>query len=64
LGLFLGLGSLLFQSDLHGKLHRRLPRSPLLASWGKFVPDPTPLAGIAAAFLDALKIMVTMDFGG
>ena len=41
-----------------------VPRSALVASWGEFTPDPTPLARIAAARAAALKIMETVDFDG
>jgi iron(III) transport system substrate-binding protein len=41
-----------------------VPRSALVASWGEFTPDPTPLAEIAAARAGALKIMETVDFDG
>lgn len=37
-------------------------RSALVASWGEFTPDTTPLADIAAARAAALKIMETVDF--
>jgi iron(III) transport system substrate-binding protein len=39
-------------------------RSALVASWGEFTPDPTPLADIAAARAAALKIMETVNFDG
>ncbi len=39
-------------------------RSALVASWGTFTPDPTPLADIAAARASALKIMETINFDG
>ncbi|OYX25699.1 MAG: iron ABC transporter substrate-binding protein [Rhodobacterales bacterium 32-66-7] len=39
-------------------------RSVLVASWGEFTPDATPLADIAAARPAALKIMETVDFDG
>ena len=41
-----------------------VPRSALMASWGEFTPDPTPLADIAAQRATALKIMETVDFDG
>jgi iron(III) transport system substrate-binding protein len=39
-------------------------RSALVASWGDFTADPTPLADIAAARAAALKIMETVNFDG
>lgn len=39
-------------------------RSALVASWGEFTPDTTPLADIAAARPAALKIMETVNFDG
>jgi iron(III) transport system substrate-binding protein len=39
-------------------------RSELVASWGEFTPDTTPLADIAAARATALKIMETVDYDG
>ena len=39
-------------------------RSALVASWGEFTPDTTPLADIAAARAAALKIMETVNFDG
>ena len=39
-------------------------RSELVASWGEFTPDATPLADIAAARAAALKIMETVNFDG
>ena len=39
-------------------------RSELVKSWGEFTPDATPLADIAKARADALKIMETVDFDG
>jgi iron(III) transport system substrate-binding protein len=41
-----------------------VPRSALVASWGDFTPDATPLSEIAAARAAALKIMETVDFDG
>ena len=38
--------------------------SDLVASWGSFTADTTPLADIAAARPTALKIMETVDFDG
>jgi iron(III) transport system substrate-binding protein len=39
-------------------------RSELVASWGEFTPDTTPLAAIAAARAAALKIMETVNYDG
>ena len=39
-------------------------RSELVASWGEFTPDATPLVDIAAARAAALKIMETVNFDG
>jgi iron(III) transport system substrate-binding protein len=39
-------------------------KSDLVASWGEFTPDTTPLADIAKARAAALKIMETVDFDG
>lgn len=39
-------------------------KSALVASWGEFTPDTTPLADIAAARAAALKIMETVNFDG
>jgi iron(III) transport system substrate-binding protein len=39
-------------------------KSDLVASWGEFTPDTTPLADIAAARAAALKIMETVNFDG
>jgi iron(III) transport system substrate-binding protein len=39
-------------------------KSALVASWGEFTPDATPLADIAAARATALKIMETVNFDG
>lgn len=39
-------------------------RSALVASWGEFTPDTTPLADIAAARAAALKIMETINYDG
>jgi iron(III) transport system substrate-binding protein len=39
-------------------------KSDLVASWGEFTPDTTPLATIAAARAAALKIMETVNFDG
>ncbi|MBA3911497.1 MAG: iron ABC transporter substrate-binding protein [Rhodobacter sp.] len=39
-------------------------RSELVASWGEFTPDSTPLADIAAARAAAVKIMETVNFDG
>lgn len=39
-------------------------RSALVASWGEFTPDTTPLSEIAAQRPAALKIMETVDFDG
>jgi iron(III) transport system substrate-binding protein len=39
-------------------------RSELVASWGEFTADTTPLADIAAARATALKIMETVNFDG
>jgi iron(III) transport system substrate-binding protein len=39
-------------------------RSALVASWGEFTADPTPLAEIAKARAAALKIMETVNFDG
>ena len=39
-------------------------RSALVASWGEFTADPTPLADIAAARAAAVKIMETVNFDG
>jgi iron(III) transport system substrate-binding protein len=39
-------------------------RSALVASWGDFTPDATPLADIASARAAALKIMETVNFDG
>jgi iron(III) transport system substrate-binding protein len=39
-------------------------RSALVASWGEFTPDTTPLASIAAARAAALKIMETVNYDG
>jgi iron(III) transport system substrate-binding protein len=39
-------------------------RSALVASWGDFTPDATPLSEIAAARATALKIMETVNFDG
>ncbi len=39
-------------------------RSAVVASWGEFTADPTPLAEIAKARAAALKIMETVDFDG
>ncbi len=39
-------------------------RSELVASWGEFTPDTTPLAEIAATRAAALKIMETVNFDG
>jgi iron(III) transport system substrate-binding protein len=39
-------------------------RSALVASWGEFTPDATPLADIAKARAAALKIMETVNFDG
>jgi iron(III) transport system substrate-binding protein len=39
-------------------------RSELVASWGEFTPDTTPLADIAAARAAALKIMETVNYDG
>ena len=39
-------------------------RSALVASWGEFTADPTPLSDIAAARATALKIMETVNFDG
>ena len=39
-------------------------RSALVASWGDFTADPTPLAEIAKARAAALKIMETVNFDG
>jgi iron(III) transport system substrate-binding protein len=39
-------------------------KSDLVASWGEFTPDATPLADIAAARAAALKIMETVNFDG
>lgn len=39
-------------------------RSALVASWGDFTPDTTPLSEIAAQRPAALKIMETVDFDG
>lgn len=39
-------------------------RSALVASWGDFTPDTTPLADVAAARGTALKIMETINFDG
>jgi iron(III) transport system substrate-binding protein len=41
-----------------------VPRSELVASWGDFTADTTPLADIAAQRAAALKIMETVDFDG
>ncbi|MGL4238512.1 Fe(3+) ABC transporter substrate-binding protein [Tabrizicola sp.] len=41
-----------------------VPRSDLVASWGEFIPDSTPLADIATARAAALKIMETVNFDG
>jgi iron(III) transport system substrate-binding protein len=41
-----------------------VPRSALVASWGEFTPDPTPLAEISAARATALKIMESVNFDG
>jgi iron(III) transport system substrate-binding protein len=41
-----------------------VPRSELVASWGEFTADTTPLADIAAQRAAALKIMETVDFDG
>jgi iron(III) transport system substrate-binding protein len=41
-----------------------VPRSDLVASWGDFTPDATPLAAIAATRAAALKIMETVNFDG
>ncbi len=41
-----------------------VPKSELVASWGEFTPDATPLADIAATRPAALKIMETVDFDG
>jgi iron(III) transport system substrate-binding protein len=39
-------------------------KSDLVASWGEFTADPTPLAEISAARATALKIMETVNFDG
>jgi iron(III) transport system substrate-binding protein len=39
-------------------------KSDLVASWGEFTADPTPLAEISAARAVALKIMETVNFDG
>ncbi|MFN3576354.1 MAG: Fe(3+) ABC transporter substrate-binding protein [Tabrizicola sp.] len=39
-------------------------RSAVVASWGEFTADPTPLAEIAKARAAALKIMETVNFDG
>jgi iron(III) transport system substrate-binding protein len=39
-------------------------RSTLVASWGEFTPDTTPLSDIAKARAAALKIMETVNFDG
>lgn len=39
-------------------------RSALVASWGEFTPDSTPLADIAAQRPAAVKIMETVNFDG
>ncbi|MFN6924098.1 MAG: Fe(3+) ABC transporter substrate-binding protein [Tabrizicola sp.] len=39
-------------------------RSAVVASWGDFTADPTPLADIAKARAAALKIMETVNFDG
>lgn len=39
-------------------------RSAVVASWGEFTADPTPLSDIAAARAAALKIMETVNFDG
>jgi iron(III) transport system substrate-binding protein len=39
-------------------------KSDLVASWGEFTADTTPLADIAAARAAALKIMETVNFDG
>jgi len=39
-------------------------RSELVAGWGEFTPDATPLVDIAAARAAALKIMETVNFDG
>lgn len=41
-----------------------VPRSDLVASWGEFTADTTPLATIATTRPAALKIMETVDFDG
>jgi iron(III) transport system substrate-binding protein len=39
-------------------------KSELVASWGEFTPDATPLADIAAARATALKIMESVNYDG
>ncbi len=39
-------------------------RSALVESWGVFTPDALPLADVAAARTEALKIMETVNFDG
>lgn len=39
-------------------------RSPVVASWGEFTADPTPLSDIAATRAAAVKIMETVNFDG
>jgi iron(III) transport system substrate-binding protein len=41
-----------------------VPKSGLVASWGEFTPDTTPLSDLARLRPDALKLMETVNFDG
>jgi len=61
-----GLRAQTLYSDLNFEypLNSGAAASELVQSWGKFTPDPTPLADIAKFRPAALKLVETVDFDG
>jgi len=56
--------SLYAEANFEYPLNSDVPPSALVASWGSFTPDPTPLADIAKLRGDALRLVERVDFDG
>ncbi len=56
--------SLYAEANYEYPLNPEIPPSALVASWGDFTPDPTPLSDIAKLRGAALRLMERVDFDG
>jgi len=52
------------EANFEYPLNADVPPSPLVASWGEFTPDPTPLTDIAHLRGAALRLVERVDFDG